>query len=81
MPEVILNVQVFPNLAVEGEQFTVTKVVAAAYCGDVGFQRERLLDDQVVASMAGISRDSFIAATKRECLRELTIELVAKGLL
>lgn len=81
MSSVTITVQVFPNLPVEGEGYTATKVVAAADCGDVGFQRERLLDDQVVASMAGISRDSFLAATKRECLRELTIELVAKGLL
>lgn len=79
--EVILNVQVFPNLAVEGEQFTVTKVMAAADCGDVGYGAERMLVDDAIDKLEGITREDVIAATKREVLQELTVTLVANGVL
>lgn len=79
--EVILNVQVFPNLSVEGEQFTVTNVVASADCGEVGYGAERILVDDAIAKLEGITREDVIAATKREVLQELTVTLVANGVL
>jgi len=81
MSEVILNVQVFPNLAVEGEQFTVTKVMASADCGDFGYSSERILVDDAISKLNGITREDVIAATKREVLQELTVSLVANGVL
>lgn len=81
MSEVTLNVQVFPNLSVEGEQFTVTKVVASAYCGEVGYGTERILVDEAISKLEGITREDVIAATKREVLQELTVTLVANGVL
>lgn len=79
--EVILNVQVFPNLAVGGEQFTVTKVVSSADCGEVGYGAERILVDDAIAKLEGITREDVIAAAKREVLQELTVNLVANGVL
>lgn len=81
MSEVILNVQVFPNLAVAGEKFTVTKVMASADCGEVGYGAERMLVDDTIDKLNGITREDVIAATKREVLQELTVTLVAKGVL
>lgn len=79
--EVTLNVQVFANLAVESEQFTVTKVVASADCGDFGYSSERILVDDAISKLEGITREDVIAATKREVLQELTVTLVAQGVL
>lgn len=81
MSEVKISVQVFPNLAVEGEEHTVTRVVATADCGDTGYSSEEYLVDQAVEKLEGFTREQIIAATKREALRELTINLVASGAL
>lgn len=81
MSEVKISVQIYPNLAVEGDQFTVTKVVASADCGEVGYGTERILVDDAIAKLKGISREDVIAATKREVLQELTVTLVANGVL
>lgn len=81
MPEVKIIVQVFPNLTVEGEEHTVTRVVATADCGDTGYSSEEHLVDQAVEQLKGFTREDVIAATKREVLRELTVNLVANGVL
>lgn len=81
MSKVILNVQVFPDLAVEGKTFTVTKVLATAELGEVGYSSERLLVDEAISKLNGITREDVIAATKREVLQELTVHLVANGVL
>lgn len=81
MSEVKISVQIYPSLAVEGDQFTVTKVVASADCGEVGYGTERILVDDAIAKLKGISREDVIAATKREVLQELTVTLVANGVL
>lgn len=81
MPEVKISVQVFPHLAVEGEGHTVTRVVATADCGNTGYSSEEYLVDQAVEKLEGFTREQVIAATKREALRELTVNLVANGVL
>lgn len=81
MSEVKISVQVFPNLAVEGEGHTVTRVVATAGCGDTGYSSEEYLVDQAVEKLEGFTREQVISATKREVLRELTVNLVASGVL
>lgn len=81
MPEVKMNVQVFHNLAVEGEEHTVTRVVALAECGSDVLCSEEYLVDQAVEKLEGFTREDVIAATKREVLRELTVNLVANGVL
>lgn len=81
MSEVKIIVQVFPNLAVEGEENTVTRVVALAECGSDVLCSEEFLVDQAVEQLEGFTREDVIAATKREVLRELTVNLVANGVL
>lgn len=81
MSEVILNVQVFPHLVVGGEEHTVTRVVATADCGNTGYSSEEYLVDQAVEKLERFTREQVIAATKREVLRELTVNLVASGVL
>lgn len=81
MSEVILNVQVFPNLPVEGQEFTVTRVVASADCGEVGYSSERLLHDDAVHALVAYTSSQVIDAAKRDALQELTVTLVANGVL
>ena len=81
MSEVKINVQIYPNLEVDGEAYTVTRVVATADCGDTGYSSEEYLVDQAVEKLEGFTREQVIAATKREVLRELTVTLVANGVL
>lgn len=87
MSEVIIKIQVFPNVPAKqvsklaGDNETVTRVVATADCGEVSYSSEEYLVDQAVEKLEGFTRDDVIAATKREVLRELTVNLVANGVL
>lgn len=57
--------------------------VVDAYCtfsGDT-LVSQQVLVDKAVENLEGITREQVIAATKREVLRELTVTLVANGVL
>ncbi|APW79709.1 hypothetical protein HOR53_gp18 [Pectobacterium phage PP99] len=87
MSEVIIKVQVFPHVPAKqvsnfaGYNETVTRVVATADCGEVVYSSGEYIVDQAVEKLEGFTREQVIAATKREVLRELTVNLVANGVL
>lgn len=87
MSEVNIKVQVFPHVPAKqvcnwaGDNETITRVVATADCGDTGYSSEEYLVDQAVEKLEEFTREQVIAATKREVLRELTVNLVANGVL
>ena len=86
MSEVKLSVQVFPHLAVEGQDFTATRVMATAEVGEVGYSSDRLVVDQAIDEMVATSptpltREQVLNTVKRDVLRELSAILVEKGIL
>lgn len=77
-----ITVDIYPhNHTVDGNTIPMTVVDASAVVANEVIVARKALIDKAMKSLDGITKDDVIAATKREVLRELTVNLVANGVL
>ncbi len=82
MSKIEITVDIYPhNHTVDGNTVPMTVVDASAVVANEVIVARKALIDEAMESLEGITRDDVIAATKREVLRELTVNLVANGVL
>ena len=82
MVKIEITVDIYPhNHTVDGNTVPMTVVDASAVVANEVIVARKTLIDEVIESLEGITKDDVIAAAKREVLRELTVNLVANGVL
>lgn len=82
MVKIEITVDIYPhNHTVDGNTVPMTVVDASAVVANEVIVARKTLIDEVIESLEGITKDDVIAAAKREVLRELTVNLIANGVL
>lgn len=82
MVKIEITVDIYPhNHTVDGNTVPMTVVDASAVVANEVIVARKTLIDEIIESLEGITKDDVIAAAKREVLRELTMNLVANGVL
>ncbi|WPJ52819.1 hypothetical protein RCIP0053_00023 [Klebsiella phage RCIP0053] len=82
MVKIEITVDIYPhNHTVDGNTVPMTVVDASAVVANEVIVARKTLIDEIIESLEGITKDDVIAAAKREVLRELTVNLVANGVL
>lgn len=82
MSKIEITVDIYPhNHTVDGNTIPMTVVDASAVVANEVIVARKALIDEAMESLEGITKDDVIAVTKREVLRELTVNLVANGVL
>lgn len=82
MVKIEITVDIYPhNHTVDGNTVPMTVVDASAVVANEVIVARKTLIDEVIESLEGITKDDVIAAAKREVLRELTMNLIANGVL
>lgn len=82
MSKIEITVDIYPhNHTVDGNTIPITVVDASAVVANEVIVARKALIDEAMESLEGITKDDVIVATKREVLRELTVNLVANGVL